>query len=105
MVLLNHFLSRFSLYLICSFVFYRQIRGLQLLQRNLRVSLKTRKRNTKSTKIETKRRIKSTRSTSIVIKIEVKIKTRRRKRIKVGIMIPPVITRRNTMKRLETYPL
>ena len=56
----------------------------------------------KSTKI-IRRRIKSIRSTSTVIKIkiEVKIKTKKKRRIEVGIMILVLITQKSTMKRLE----
>lgn len=59
----------------------------------------------KSTKTEIRRRIKSIRSTSTVIKIkiEVKIKKRKKRRIEVGIMILVLITQKSTMKRLELH--
>lgn len=82
------------------FVIYRQRRGFQLLQENQRVSPKTKTGNIKSARTETRRRTKSIRSTNTVAKIEVKIKTRKRRRIKAGIMILVPITQRSTMKRL-----
>jgi hypothetical protein len=66
------------------------------------VSSRTRRRSIKNTKTEIWVRIKSIKGTSTVIKNEVKIKTRRKRRIEVGIMILVLITQRNTMKRLAT---
>ena len=83
---------------ICFMVLFRQRRGFQQLLENQEANQKTRKGSIKSTRIETKRRIKSIRSTGIAIKIEVKIRKRRR-RIEVGSMIPVLITQRNTTTR------
>lgn len=70
------------------------------MQGNQRVSPKTRKGNIRSTRTEARRRIKNIRSANTVTRIEVKIKTRKRRRIKVGTMILVLITQRSTMKRL-----
>ncbi|XP_059442434.1 mediator of RNA polymerase II transcription subunit 19a-like [Corylus avellana] len=64
-----------------------------------KVSSRTRRGSIKSTKTEIWIRIKSIKGTSTVIKSEVKIKTRRNRRIEVGIMILVLITQRNTMKK------
>lgn len=69
------------------------------------MSLKTRRRSTKSIKTGTKIRTRSIRSTSIVIKIEAKTKKRTKREIKADIMIQVLIPLRNTMKRLRNFTL
>lgn len=92
-----------------SFFFFpnRQRKGFQLLQENQKVRIKTRRRSIKSTKTRTRIRIGSTRSTSIVIKTVAKTRTRIRtgtkRKIKADIVIPVLITQRNTMKRLRNF--
>lgn len=85
----------------------RQRKGFQLFQGNQKVRTKTRRRSIKSTKTRTKIRTRSIRSTSIVIKTEAKTRTRTRigtrRKIKVDIVIPVLITQRNTMKRLRNF--
>jgi succinyl-CoA synthetase beta subunit len=64
------------------------------------VSSRTRRGSIENTKTEIWVRIKSIKGTSTVIKSQVKIKTRRKRRIEVGIMILVLITQRNTMKKV-----
>lgn len=86
-----------------SYAFHSLRRVLLQLLGKLKVSLKTRKRSIKSARIKRRRKIKSTRSTNIVIKIEVKTRTRRRRKIEVAIMILVPSTRKNIMRRFENY--
>lgn len=84
----------------------RRTKGFQLLQENQKVKIKTRRRSIRSTKTGgTRTRIRSIRSTNIVIKIEAKtkIRTRTKRKIKVGIVIPVLITPRNTMIRFINF--
>lgn len=80
--------------------FSSQRRGLLQFQGNP----KTKRENIKSTEIKIRIKIKSIRSINIVTKIKIaaKIRTKRRRRIEVGIMILVAITRRNTMKRYSS---
>lgn len=79
----------------------RPIRGLPPLLENQKMSLKTRRKSTRSIRTGTR----SIRSTSTGIKTEVKIKTRTKRKIRVGIMIPVLIMARNTMERLRNFSL
>jgi len=85
----------------------RQRKGFQLFQENQKARTKTRRRSIKNTKTRTKIRIRSIRSTSTVIKTAAKTRTRTRigtkRKIKADIVIPVLITQRNTMKRLRNF--
>lgn len=80
-----------------SVILYRQKKEyLQFIQ-NQKASPRTRTGSIKSTRKKIRKKTESIRSTSTVTKIGVK--TKRRKRIKVDIMILVVITQRNIMRR------
>lgn len=78
---------------------YRQKRGFPPLVENRKMSPKTRRGSIRSTRTEIRKRTRSTRSVSVITRIGVKTKIRKRRRTKVGTMIPVLTTQRSIMIR------